>query len=346
MMADVEKGTKFGKLTILEDLGMILQKSGKKRHFVRCLCDCGTIKDINWYDLKNGKIKSCGCFFKRMISDLGKKITKERNGNPKHNLCHTDLYKKYHQIKGECYNKNNVKYENFGGRGIKICNDWMNFENFYKWAKENGYSEEKKSLCRKNLDEGFNPENCFWESPDFLRKHCVCNESKQKIYEKAGIWRKGNKDKMFEAIGKAMKTKLQKYGTVVTANREKCSWKQGWREIGGKRKYFRSLWEANYARYLEFLKQHNEIKEWEHEPDTFWFKNIKRGCRSYLPDFKITNNNGSIEYHEVKGWYDDRSKTKIKRMAKYYPEVKLIVIFGKQYQSIAKQMKNIIKDWE
>lgn len=343
MIADVEKGTKFGKLTILEDLGMILQKSGKKRHFVRCLCDCGTVKDINWHDLKNGKILSCGCFFKKMISDLGKKNDR---GNPKHNLCYTDLYRKYHQIKGECYNKNNAKYENFGGRGIKICDGWLKFENFYKWAIENGYSEQKKSVCRKDLNGDFSPENCFFESPDYLRKHCQSFQSVNKRNQKAEQWRVENRDILLESIGKGMKTRLQKYGTLVTNNREKCSWKQGWREIGGKKKYFRSLWEANYARYLEFLKQHNEIKEWEHEPDTFWFRNIKRGCRSYLPDFKITNNNGSIEYHEVKGWYDNRSKTKIKRMAKYYPEVKLIVIFGKQYQSIAKQMKNIIKDWE
>lgn len=346
MMVNIAKGTKFGKLTVIEDLGMVLQKSGKKRHFVKCLCDCGAIKDINWYDLKDGKIRSCGCFFKKMISDLGKKVTKERNGNPKHNLCHTDLYRKYYQIKEECYNKNNIKYENFGGRGIKICNDWMKFENFYKWAIENGYSEQRKSICRKDLDGDFSPENCFFESPEYLRKHCQSTQSSEKRNKKAGQWRMKNKDILLKSIGKAMKTRLERYGTLVTNNREKCSWKAGWREIGGKRKYFRSKWEANYARYLEWLKEHNQIKEWQHENKTFWFDGIKRGCRSYLPDFEITNNNGTIEYHEVKGWYDDRSKTKTKRMAKYYPEVKLIIIFQKQYNDIKNKVGMLIKDWE
>lgn len=132
MMENIAKGTKFGKLTVIEDLGMVLQKSGKKRHFVKCLCDCGTIKDINWYDLKGGKIRSCGCFFKKMISDLGKKVTKERKGNPKHNLCHTRQYIIYNEIKGKLFNKNNKRYNLCGGSGIKMCSEWLNdFKSFY-----------------------------------------------------------------------------------------------------------------------------------------------------------------------------------------------------------------------
>lgn len=122
--------------------------------------------------------------------------------------------------------------------------------------------------------------------------------------------------------------------------------KQGWREIGGYRKYYRSRWEANYARYLEWLKQLGEIKEWLHEPETFWFENIKRGVRSYLPDFKVTNNNGDIEYHEVKGWMDDRSKTKLKRMKKYYPHIKMVLIQAKQYKEIGKKVSIMISGWE
>lgn len=129
-------------------------------------------------------------------------------------------------------------------------------------------------------------------------------------------------------------------------NREKASWKAGWREIGGKRKYFRSRWEANYARYLEWLKNKGQIKDWHHEPKTFWFDGIKRGCMSYLPDFLVIEVSGKEVYHEVKGWMDDRSKTKIKRMAKYHPSVTLIVIESKGYNAIQKQMQSIIYGWE
>jgi hypothetical protein len=91
--------------------------------------------------------------------------------------------------------------------------------------------------------------------------------------------------------------------------------KRGTIEIGGKTFFARSSWEANIAAYLQFLKEHNEILDWEHEPETFWFEKIKRGVRSYLPDFKVTKNDGSFYFAEVKGWMDDKSKTKIKRMA-------------------------------
>ena len=122
--------------------------------------------------------------------------------------------------------------------------------------------------------------------------------------------------------------------------------KSGWREVGSTRKYYRSRWEANYARYLEFLKVNGEIEKWEHEPETFWFKGIKRGVVSYLPDFRVTEKNGDIVFHEVKGWMDARSKTKIKRMAKYHPEITLIVIAAKEYKELEKKISSLIVGWE
>ena len=128
--------------------------------------------------------------------------------------------------------------------------------------------------------------------------------------------------------------------------RPETTWKAGWREIGGVKKYYRSKGEANYARGLEFQRKQGLITSWLHEPETFWFEKIKRGTRSYLPDFKVTYPDGHIEYHEVKGWYDDRSKTKVKRMAKYYPEVKLRMIFAKDYKAFKRQLSGLIRDWE
>ena len=120
----------------------------------------------------------------------------------------------------------------------------------------------------------------------------------------------------------------------------------GWRTIGGQKCYFRSKWEANYARYLEFLKEYKKIKEWEHEPDTFWFESIKRGVRSYLPDFKVTQNDDSIYYVEVKGYMDSKSATKLKRMKKYYPEIEVRLVDGDNYKVLVKQLRYLVKDWE
>lgn len=148
----------------------------------------------------------------------------------------------------------------------------------------------------------------------------------------------------YQKVKKMILTKAER-GNMV-APREGTTWKSAWREIGGKRKYFRSRWEANYGRYLEFLKINGQIAEWEHEPETFWFEGIKRGCVSYLPDFRVTKNDNTIEYHEVKGWMDDRSKTKIARMAKYFPDVVLIVVQKKQYDEIKRKLSGVINDWE
>ena len=117
-------------------------------------------------------------------------------------------------------------------------------------------------------------------------------------------------------------------------------------DINGCRHYFRSTWEANYALYLDFLRKRGDIFTWEYEPDTFWFENIRRGVRSYLPDFMIMNTDGSHEYHEVKGYMDAQSRTKIKRMAKYYPTVKLIIIDSKQYQDLKNKLGKLLKFYE
>ena len=111
--------------------------------------------------------------------------------------------------------------------------------------------------------------------------------------------------------------------------------------------YFRSSWEANYARYLNLLIAQGELYKWEFEPDTFWFESIKRGCRSYLPDFKIWDKKDSDPYYvEVKGWMDDKSKTKLKRMAKYYPKIEIRVVDATAYKEINKKLSKIIKCWE
>jgi hypothetical protein len=115
-------------------------------------------------------------------------------------------------------------------------------------------------------------------------------------------------------------------------------------DLGGL--YVRSSWEANYARYLNWLVIQGSIKSWQYEPDEFIFEEIKRGCRSYLPDFKIFNLDGTIEYHEVKGWMDQKSATKLKRMAKYYPDIKIIVIDSDAYKILRRDIKIFIPNWE
>lgn len=110
--------------------------------------------------------------------------------------------------------------------------------------------------------------------------------------------------------------------------------------------YVRSSWEANYARFLNFLKRHGKISDWEYEPHSFHFEAIKRGTRTYTPDFKVTYPDGHHEWHEVKGWMDDKSRIRLERMAKYFPEEKIVIIDEKWFKSAAKNVAPMIPNWE
>lgn len=120
----------------------------------------------------------------------------------------------------------------------------------------------------------------------------------------------------------------------------------GWREIGGKKKYYRSLWEANYARYLEWLKEHDQIQDWMFEPKTFYFEGIKRGCTNYKPDFWVLDKDDRQYWVEVKGWMDPKSITKIKRFNKYFWKEKLVVVDKKWFNEFNPKMKILIHEWE
>lgn len=153
--------------------------------------------------------------------------------------------------------------------------------------------------------------------------------------------------KQAEMTKKAMATKLQKYGTLIPkAIRNGSAYSNargGIRDDLGM--YFRSAWEANYARYLNWLIGKRELLRWEFEPDEFAFP-VKKGCRFYLPDFKVFELDGTFSYHEIKGWMDQRSKTKLKRMAKYHPDVKIVLIDQKSYNAIERLLSKTIPNWE
>lgn len=134
---------------------------------------------------------------------------------------------------------------------------------------------------------------------------------------------------------------LHKKG-LLNNNNTYSNCKKSWFIDGTKKHFMRSGWELRYAAFLNILKKGKAINDWDYEVDTFWFDKIKRGVRSYKPDFKIFNNDGSIEYHEVKGRMDEKSKTKLKRMKKYYPDI-VIKIKGAEF---FKLNKNIIPSYE
>jgi hypothetical protein len=109
--------------------------------------------------------------------------------------------------------------------------------------------------------------------------------------------------------------------------------------------FFRSAWEANYARYLNLRVARGEIERWEYEPTTFWFEKIRRGVRSYKPDFRVYEK-GQCYYVEVKGWFDAKSQTKMKRMRIYHPKVDVRLVGSKDYLLIQKEFSHLLPHWE
>ena len=115
--------------------------------------------------------------------------------------------------------------------------------------------------------------------------------------------------------------------------------------VGGKEYHYRSLWEANYQLYLEWLKDKGEIKGWEYELERYDFIGYE-GKRpfvvgpGYLPDFRVTNNDGTFYLVEIKGY--KQGTRKLKRMAKYYPDIKIEMVDAKAYRELKKKVGKII----
>jgi hypothetical protein len=146
---EIKKGLKFNSLTLTGNHSFVDSKSGR-RMVVEAECDCGVIKNYPYRFLTSGNTKSCGCVRKRKL--LESKIT--------HHLSKHPLYSVYQDMKRRCYDENCKSYKNYGGRGITICDEWLNnVKSFCDWGIKNGY-EKGLEIDREENEGNYSPENC------------------------------------------------------------------------------------------------------------------------------------------------------------------------------------------
>lgn len=140
-------GLKFGKLTVSSRSEI---KKGKEILW-ECICDCGGKKITRAADLKNGKTQSCGCIKSSMLVSR----------NTKHGFAGTRIYEIWQGMVKRCTNPNCKAYRLYGGRGITVCERWMNFIDFYNDTLQ-GYSD-KLSLDRfPDTNGNYEPNNFRW----------------------------------------------------------------------------------------------------------------------------------------------------------------------------------------
>lgn len=174
--------------------------------------------------------------------------------------------------------------------------------------------------------------------------------AKQKMAEASRLmWDRMTPDQLEAARVKRNATNISRYGTAAPGFKrgdQPYSRCQGGKRPDLEDRYFRSAWEANYARYLNFLKAQGQIQGWEYEVDTFVFAGVTRGAVTYTPDFKVTDMQGAVIYHEVKGWMTSRAKMALKRMAKLYPDVQIRLVDEPVYRALSRQCRSLLPNWE
>jgi hypothetical protein len=203
-------GGDYPKPILIKNLGMMFatKNSKQKTRFGLYKCGfCGEEFRTQISNVKNGSTKSCGCYMKRRASETHKT----------HGLGSTRLSTIWREIKRRTLNPKHKRYIDYGGRGITICGEWLDIQNFYDWALSNGY-EENKGLSIDRIDNNGNycPENCRWVTRTIQSRNQRMQKNNKSGYK--GVCFKKDKNKYAAQICVNNKNKgLGLFPTAVEA---------------------------------------------------------------------------------------------------------------------------------
>ncbi len=137
---------KYSRLTLIDNTDVLKKvgREGRNARFSKFLCECGNIVELRFDNVRSGGSKSCGC----------------NHLNEKHKLTGTKIYRIYSNMHSRCFSTTNPRYEDYGGRGITMSEEWRN--SFISFYKDRGDCPKGKSLDRIDNNKGYSKENCRW----------------------------------------------------------------------------------------------------------------------------------------------------------------------------------------
>lgn len=163
-------GQRFGRLTVT---GFVHKRN---KWYWRCRCDCGNEIVAQGCIVRSGHTLSCGCYQREVASEA----------NITHGMTKSRLYRIYNAVKNRCYNQGQPNYVNYGARGIRMCEEWLNsFENFREWAMSSGYTDDL-TIERIDNSKDYGPDNCRWatraeQSRNTRRNHLFTYEGRTQV---------------------------------------------------------------------------------------------------------------------------------------------------------------------
>lgn len=160
-------GKTFERLYVMRRAGSYVAPCGQKEPLWECICSCGKTVYVRGSMLRSGRQKSCGCYSADCSHDRAFK----------HGFCDKErLYNVWGLMRNRCNNPKSAHYNLYGGRGIKVCDEWSSYLKFREWALGNGY-DDSLTLDRIDSNGDYCAENCRWVS-----QKAQCNNKRNNHY--------------------------------------------------------------------------------------------------------------------------------------------------------------------